>query len=64
MPLKYNVDGSLDIYIQAANPGPDREANWLPCPLSLPFNVTIRAYQPKKPFLDGTYKIPPLKRVG
>jgi hypothetical protein len=64
MPLKYNADGSLDVYVQAASPGGDREANWLPCPPSLPFNVTIRAYQPKQPLLDGTYKIPPLKRVG
>jgi hypothetical protein len=64
MPLKYNADGSLDIYIQANTPGADKEANWLPCPPSLPFNLSIRAYQPSKPFLDGTYKIPPVKRVG
>ncbi|MCW2084762.1 UNVERIFIED_ORG: hypothetical protein M2193_006937 [Bradyrhizobium japonicum] len=64
MPLKYNADGSLDIYIQATTPGADKEANWLPCPPSLPFNLTIRAYQPSKPLLDGTYKIPPVRRVG
>lgn len=64
MPLKYNPDGSLDIYIQAKTPGTDKEANWLPCPPSLPFNLTIRVYQPKKPLLDGSYKIPPVTRVG
>lgn len=64
MPLKYNADGSLDIYIQAKSPGADKEANWLPCPPSDPFNLTIRVYQPKKPLLDGSYKIPPVKRVG
>ena len=30
--LKNNTDGSLDIYIQNANPGADRESNWLPAP--------------------------------
>lgn len=63
MPLKYNGDGSLDIYIQATTPGPDRETNWLPCPPSLPFNLTMRVYQPAKEMLDGIYKIPPVKRV-
>jgi hypothetical protein len=64
MPLKYNADGSLEIYIQATTPGADKEANWLPCPPSLPFNLTMRVYQPSKPLLDGTYKIPPVKRVA
>ena len=64
MPLNYNADGSLDIYIQAKSPGADKEANWLPCPPSDPFNLTIRVYQPEKTLLDGSYKIPPVKRVG
>jgi hypothetical protein len=64
MPLKYNPDGSLDVYIQAQSPGADKEANWLPCPPSGMINLTIRAYQPKKPLLDGSYKLPPIKRVG
>jgi hypothetical protein len=63
MPLKYNADGSLDIYIQAGTPGSDTEANWPPCPPSLPFNVTIRVYQPKKPLLDAAYKIPPIRKA-
>jgi hypothetical protein len=64
MPLKYNGDGSLDIYIQAKSPGPDKEANWLPCPPSDPINVTMRVYQPKKSLLDGSYKIPPIKKAA
>ncbi len=63
MPLKYNADGSLDVYIQAKSPGPDKEANWMPCPPGLPFNLTTRVYQPKKEILDGTYQLPPVKKV-
>lgn len=63
MPLKYSGDGSLEIYIQADSPGVDKEANWLPTPPTGPFNLTVRVYQPMKPVLDGTYKLPPVKRV-
>ena len=63
MPLKYNPDGSLDIYIQATSPGMDKEANWLPCPPSGMFNLTIRVYQPKQPLKDGTYKVPPVRKA-
>ncbi|MFO1398128.1 MAG: DUF1254 domain-containing protein [Burkholderiales bacterium] len=63
MPLKYDPDGSLTLYIQAQSPGSAREANWLPCPPSGPFNLSIRVYHPGPSLLDGTYKIPPVKQV-
>jgi len=74
MPLTYNSDGSLDMYIQAESPGPDKESNWLPCPPSGPFNISIRVYQPDQAMLDGrtkngvvvefgTYKIPPIRKM-
>jgi len=63
MPLKYNADGSLDIYVQAKSPGPDKESNWLPTPPSGAFNLSTRVYQPKKELLDGTYNLPQVTRV-
>ena len=63
MPLKDNADGSLDIFIQSASPGTDKEANWLPAPASGPFNLVSRAFGPKEAMLDGSYKVPPVKKV-
>jgi hypothetical protein len=63
MPLTYNPDGSLDLYIQAISPGADKEANWLPAPTSGPFNLTVRDYWPTEAVLDGTYKLPPVRKV-
>jgi hypothetical protein len=63
MPLKFNADGSLDIYLQADSPGPDKEPNWLPAPPGA-FNITVRNYWPKEAALDGSYKVPPIKRVN
>jgi len=63
MPMKYNPDGSLDMYIQSSSPGADKEANWIPAPASGPFNLTVRNYWPTQPVLDGTYKLPPVKKV-
>jgi hypothetical protein len=63
MPLKYNPDGSLDLYIQASSPGASKEANWLPAPANGPFNLTVRDYWPKETMLGGTYKLPPIKKL-
>ena len=64
MPLTYNDDGSLDIYIQAASPGEKKETNWLPAPASGPFSLTVRIYWPADAVLDGTYKLPPVTNTG
>jgi hypothetical protein len=63
MPLKFNADGSLDIYVQATSPAPERESNWLPTPPTGRFNLSTRIYQPTKAVLDGTYKLLPVTRV-
>ena len=63
MPLKYSKDGSLDMYIQAESPGKAKEANWLPSPASGAINITIRNYWPKEEAMNGSYKIPPIRRL-
>jgi hypothetical protein len=60
--LKYNKDGSLDIYIQNERPGKEKESNWLPSAKE-GFSLTMRLYHPKEEFLNGTWKIPPIKVV-
>jgi len=58
MPMQYNPDGSLDIYIQSKSPGADKEANWLPAPQSGPFNLVTRIFWPEKTALDHTWEMP------
>lgn len=55
--LKYNADGSLDIYIQKDNPGKDLESNWLPA-YDGKFSVQARLYWPIPESLDPLY-VPP-----
>ena len=63
MPLKYNKDGSLDVYVQKDSPGKDKEANWLPA-AAQDFSITMRVYWPKPAMLDSTWMPPPVKRVN
>jgi hypothetical protein len=60
-----NPDGSVDLSIQAASPGKDKEANWLPAPKGK-FDLVLRIYAPKATppsILDGTWTPPPVRRV-
>jgi hypothetical protein len=57
--LKYNADGSLDLYIQHESPGKDLEANWLPAP-GARFVLMLRMYWPKEAVLNGSWKVPPV----
>jgi hypothetical protein len=61
--LKFNTDGSLDIYIQSESPGADKESNWLPSPAQGTLGVTMRLYAPKAQVLDGTWSPPAIKKV-
>lgn len=60
--LKFNADGSLDIYIQNAAPGATKESNWLPAP-SGKFNMLMRLYWPKPEVLDRTWQPPGVDRA-
>jgi hypothetical protein len=61
-PLRHNADGSVDLYVQHANPGADRTANWLPSPARGVLGLTMRLYAPKAAVLDGAWVPPPLRR--
>jgi len=64
--LKANPDGSITVYVQADDPGGDKQGNWLPAPKG-PFVLMMRLYwpQPNTPsILNGTWKPPVVERVG
>jgi hypothetical protein len=61
-PLKFNEDGSLDLYIQRDAPGGVKDSNWLPAPPAR-FNLNLRMYWPKDEVLSGSW-IPPAVTRG
>jgi len=60
--LKTAADGSITLYFSAKSPGKDKESNWLPAPEG-PFWMVPRIYGPGESILDGTWKVPPIKRL-
>lgn len=61
-PLRYNSDGSLDLYIQRDRPAKELEASWLPAPDGA-FNLSLRMYWPKSEVLSGQWTPPAVRRV-
>lgn len=56
--LVKNADGSLDIFVQSADPGGDKTNNWLPSPKDGNFNLTFRVYAPTDRVLSGQWRPP------
>ncbi|MFB7724769.1 DUF1254 domain-containing protein [Nocardia sp. NPDC056100] len=65
IPVTKNADGSVDITVQNADPGPAvPQGNWLPIPASGKFSLTMRLYAPDQSAVDGSWQPPALTKVG
>ncbi len=62
-PLVFNPDGSLDLWIQADRPSPDKAGNWLPVKAGAAFLLNARLYWPREPALNGTWGMPAVERT-
>ncbi len=62
-PLVFNADGSLDIWIQADRPSPDKDKNWLPVKSGAGFLLNARLYWPREPALNGSWGMPDVERI-
>ncbi len=61
--LKYNADGSLDIYLQSTPPA-GHESNWIPTPSTGGWDVIMRIYGPERSALDDSYGYPAITNEG
>jgi hypothetical protein len=63
-PLKFNADGSLDLWIQAQAPQDlALQSNWLPVKSQAKFLLNARLYWPKADALQGRWKMPVVERI-
>lgn len=60
--LKYNEDGSLDIWIQEEAPESKKMSNWLPAP-SDKFMLTMRIYWPEESVLEDKWTAPAVRKI-
>jgi hypothetical protein len=55
--LKFNMDGSLDIYLSIKAPAKEWSSNWLPTPKG-EYSVTARMYWPQEKLMDPKWIMP------
>jgi hypothetical protein len=61
--LTTDADGAVTITISATEPDDaTRQANWLPAPMAK-FRPMLRVYLPGDVVLDGSYALPPIRRI-
>jgi hypothetical protein len=60
--LAYDDDGGLTIVMQHDDPGGEATANWIPTPPGA-FRPILRMYQPRPAVFDGSYELPPIRRL-
>jgi hypothetical protein len=60
---RYAPDGSLTLSMSHADPGPDRQSNWLPAPDG-PFYCIFRVYMPGDTVINGTWKKPQMQPIS
>ncbi|WP_040806707.1 DUF1254 domain-containing protein [Nocardia concava] len=65
VPLAPGPDGTVEIAVQSADPGPSVPAgHWLPIPESGQFSLTLRLYAPKDTVLNGKWQVPKLEKLS
>jgi hypothetical protein len=62
-PLKFNADGSLDLWLQADAPDEPKISNWLPVGANTPFLLNARLYWPKPDALEARWHMPAVHRA-
>jgi hypothetical protein len=60
--VRYNTDGSLDIFLGPECADPHGDSNWIPT-IAVPLDMSMRLYMPENEFLTGQWTPPPIRRT-
>ncbi|UCE58434.1 MAG: DUF1254 domain-containing protein, partial [Phycisphaerales bacterium] len=64
MDLRYNDDGSVDLYFGPTCPRPGHEKNWVKTVPGEGWFTYFRFYAPTQPYFDGAWRLPDIVRVN